>query len=307
MKKWIKQPAAFLVVLLAISSLLVAGTGVALKHGSSSPLVQDTLAVAVPFLYLRGEVVEETVPEKNQDEAPLWQAEQGDDSGDVDLSAAVKTWIENTMLETQEASEQTQPARCFVPVEESYFNTALFIGDSRTEGLRLYGRLGDADYFADVGMSVFNLFDKQVSDTGYASQSLRSLLGSRQYETIYLSLGINEMGYPQASLQTRYAEVVTELRTLQPEANLILLGNLSVTRDKAAASSSLKLENIQMVNALIASFADEEKIFYLDPNCYFSDAEGYLLPEVTGDGVHPYAADYGRWAEWLMGYGIEAK
>ncbi len=37
----------------------------------------------------------------------------------------------------------------------------LFIGDSRTVGLSEYGDLGNADVFADSGMSVFNLLDRK--------------------------------------------------------------------------------------------------------------------------------------------------
>ena len=50
--------------------------------------------------------------------------------------------------------------------------------------------------------------------------------------------------------------------------------------------------------------ADGEQSFYLDVNPVFCDAEGYLKDDMTGDGVHPYAAGYTLWADWLREHGI---
>lgn len=46
--------------------------------------------------------------------------------------------------------------------ENPDFTNVLFIGDSRTAGLSEYGDLGQAEVFADSGMSVFNLFDSRI-------------------------------------------------------------------------------------------------------------------------------------------------
>ena len=48
--------------------------------------------------------------------------------------------------------EVTEPV--YVELEESWFDDALFIGDSRTAGLKNYYRLGKADYFTKIGMNI---------------------------------------------------------------------------------------------------------------------------------------------------------
>lgn len=306
--KWIKQPAALLLCLLAVTSLMLAGTGLMLKYtkGKTNPIVQDTMAIAVPFLYLRGEVMlmDDTVPPKGTGSDSVRKASALEQY--VPLGPQGEIGREEVPLSVQPnpPEKQNPSQKAFHPVEEGYFDTALFIGDSRTEGLKLYGRLGKADYFANAGMSVFNLFDKTVSDNQFEEQGLYTLLSAKTYETIYLSLGINELGYPRASLEKQFAYVIEELRRLQPDAHLILMGNLGVTKEKAAKSEHLSLENVKAINALIASYADDKHIFYLDPNVLFADEEGYLRGEITGDGVHPYAKEYQNWAIWLKGYGI---
>ena len=290
---WMRQPAALFIILLMLSSAVIAGTGLLLKHtaGRSSATVQSTLAIAVPFLFVRGEVSpEEIFPPKA-----------------LSQPTAEETAEESIFFGPfgeQGREGEPLPEVSYHHVEEDYFDTALFIGDSRTEGMKLYGRLGEADYFASAGMSMFNLFEKRLSDRNFGEQDLCTLLTARQYEMIYLSLGINEAGYPVASLEARFTYVIGELRRLQPEARLVLLLNLTVTREKAESSESLNLANINALNALIASHADNETIFIIDPNVLFAGEDGYLRGEFTGDGVHPYAREYRNLAIWLKDFGI---
>ena len=53
-------------------------------------------------------------------------------------------------------------------VKKSCFSDALFVGDSLTEGLKLYGGLDDASYFSRVGLSIYQLFEqpKQTAPRG---------------------------------------------------------------------------------------------------------------------------------------------
>ena len=290
--KLLRHPAALLFCILAISTLLLASAGVVLKYSTArqSPQIQETLAIAVPFILVRGDVA---VPE-----APA----VGSKGRPVPTAQPEKVPI--TGPDEVAPPEKEKPLWEFQAVEEDYFNNVLFVGDSRTEGLKLYGRLGTADYFANPGMSVFNLFDKVVGDQNFAAQSLSQLLASKEYEAIYLMLGINEVGYPRSSLDKQFAKVVKQIRELQPNAALVLQGNLGVTRNKAAKQDYFSPANINALNEMIAALADEKTIFYLPPATIFSDEEGYLQSDITGDGVHPYAAEYLNWAAWLKNYGL---
>lgn len=289
--KWYRKPAALLFVMLLLSSLVMTATGLALKHtvARSNKEISDTIAIAVPFLLLRGDVaLNEEVP----DVVP-----------EIPDTEAIST--KPMEIEPTENLPKEEKSFDFAPVEESYFDTTLFIGDSRTVGLALYGRLGKADYFADVGMSLFNLFDKKISDKGFSSQDLKTLLHSKQYKTIYLMLGINEVGYPVESIQKRLESVLNEIKTLQPDALIVLEANLVVTKAKEAKNPQISTERIRTLNEKMKSYADNKRIFYLDVNPYFVDEGGYLRSEVTSDGTHPYATEYKNWANWLKEHGIQ--
>ena len=86
-------------------------------------------------------------------------------------------------------------------VDDSYFADALFIGDSRTDGLYTYGNMsGKTTFFAKDALSVFKIFDLEVPfhtpDAQTTSEKLLDVLGAKQYRKIYICIGVNELGMP---------------------------------------------------------------------------------------------------------------
>lgn len=184
-------------------------------------------------------------------------------------------------------------------VDPSWFDNVLFIGDSRTVGLRDYARSGNAEYFCSVGMSVFNFKSRTASDKNFTEQKLDKLLSSKTYDKIFISLGINECGYPLNTLMNAYTDLVDMVRQHQPDATIILQGIMSVSRSYAKNGSSFSPSNINKINDEIRALADGSTIFYIDVNEFFADEDGYLIKEVSGDGCHPSGKYYGVWANWI--------
>lgn len=186
-----------------------------------------------------------------------------------------------------------------VSVSPEWFDRTLFIGDSRIVGLRDYARSGNADYFCEVGMTVFDCGSKQLSDRNFPKQSLESLLSNKQYDKIFINFGLNEAGYPLASFELAYRQFVDMIRQKQPNARIILHGIMSVTRSKAAQADYYTPKHLQARSAFIASLADGATVFYVDCNSVFADSEGYLYPSLTNDGYHPTGSAYGQWRDWI--------
>ncbi|WP_434694374.1 hypothetical protein [Hungatella sp. SB206] len=91
----------------------------------------------------------------------------------AEMAASVTVEAEETeKMEAMNAEESTpsspETGETAVSVSDinEDFSSVLFIGDSRTVGLSEYGDLGQADVFANSGMSVFNLFEARVSVKG---------------------------------------------------------------------------------------------------------------------------------------------
>lgn len=198
--------------------------------------------------------------------------------------------------------QKPQPPE-FVQVDESYFQDALFIGDSRTVGLARHGGLGEADVFADEGLTVFRLFQAKV-EYEEGKKTLEEVLAGKSYGKIYIMLGINELGYRMERAVEKYGEVLTDIRQLQPDALIFLQANLHVTKDFSQKDKTFTNPKINEINTAIAQMADGWTCFYMDVNELFDDGEGNLDATYASDELHIQVKYYPLWVQWLLSKGI---
>lgn len=216
---------------------------------------------------------------------------------------------DTTLPETTTVPATTAPETTTDPDtdEPEYvdFSDALFIGDSRTAGLYLYGRIDGARYFARTSMNVFNCFNNKPSETGTGNATLSEYLSANSFGTIYILLGINEIGYPYDNIIGGYEELVDNIRELQPEARIVIQSNMHVTKAKSDANpNTFNNERIATLNERLATFCEENGAFFLDCAAAFNDAAGDLDPKYSRDGVHFNVNGYHVWRDWLKENGL---
>lgn len=215
-------------------------------------------------------------------------------------SAVNANWVPGA---DNEMSRGAEPA--VFQADTSYFDDALFIGDSRTVGLSEYGDLGNAEVVADSGMNVHEIFDKRFVTRSGEKKSLEEILSEGQFGKIYLMLGINELGYDFDYTVAKYGKLVEKLRETQPDALIFLQANLHVTAGKSAASDIYNNENIDRFNQAVRQLADNRKLFYLDVNELFDDEEGNLSEDYTADNAHVLGKYYADWVEWILAHAYQ--
>lgn len=235
----------------------------------------------------------------------------------IDAVYAEADHTEEVLLEEQPVPEAPEPAEEVLPEEvlpeeepdkepkmyeadTSYFDDALFIGDSRTVGLHEYGDLGGAEVVADSGMNVYKIFEKEFDTVSGEKKLLETVLSERQFGKVYLMLGINELGYDFDRTVAKYAELVGRIREMQPDAKIFLEANLHITGKKSASSPVYTNENINRFNAAAAQMADNRTVFYLDVNELFDDENGDLAETYTMDNAHVLGKYYSDWVEWIL-------
>lgn len=235
-------------------------------------------------------------PSSSNKEIP--QSDSSDPALIADTSVSVSDSTITTVPIATEAIS-TEPPVQFEPSGASYFDDALFIGDSRTVGISEYGTLKNSDYFCDTGMSVYNLDKSNCNISGIGNVTLERLLDNKQYGKIYIMLGLNEIGYEMSQTIEKYHGWVNYLHEKQPDAIVYIQGNLHVTAAKSSSHAYINNSNINTLNNAIKTFADGDHIFYIDPNEFFDDETGSLRIDYTNDGVHLTGSHYMEWCEWL--------
>jgi beta-glucosidase len=110
-----------------------------------------------------------------------------------------------------------------------------------------------------------------------------------------LMIGTNNTGHrmekPQYTAMGIKA-ILDELRTRLPETKILLLGIFP--RDELPDSPMRRINN--EVNRIIADYADDQRIFFLDIGRAFLDNDGKLSRAVMPDLLHLNEASYATWA-----------
>ena len=191
----------------------------------------------------------------------------------------------------------------FVTVDESYFDDALFIGDSRTVGLRDYTDLSEhADFYCETSLTIYKVMEEEYKGLGTVEEAL----ANKEYGKIYLMVGINELGRGTTEdFMAKYTEVVDRLHELEPDAKIFIQGIMRVSGQKDSSDAIFNNSNINARNNAIATLADNSRFFYIDVNEAVCDEEGNLSAEYTFDQIHLLGVYNDLWKQFLLEHGVE--
>lgn len=221
----------------------------------------------------------------------------------VTLTAAdaQKTSEEKAAADAAEAERKAHP---FSQVDQSYLDDALFIGDSRTDTLRLYAGWDNATYYVKTGTNVWEILSLKVK-VGKKTMTIEQALKKKKFGKIYIMLGINEIGTGSAKdFYKQYKSVVKRIRELQPDAILFVQSIMHVTAKVSDSDKTVTNERIDARNKLLAKLADNDMIYYIDENEALDDENHCLTAKYTYDGVHLEAKYVQPWKDFILAHGV---
>lgn len=191
------------------------------------------------------------------------------------------------------------------PVEDTYFSDAAFLGDSRTEGFKLYSGLKEGSYFYAVGATVDTVFSRPTWKTANGKVALLDAMAETTPSKIYVMLGVNELGWTRIDLfRTHYAKVVERIRSDHPDAEIVLQSILPVSAEQDAKKTYVNNRRINEYNQAIQALAEEQKCHYLNVAEAVTDADGCLPADLSFDGVHLNRAGCGIWLDYLKTHSV---
>lgn len=201
---------------------------------------------------------------------------------------------------TKDGYDYSRPVPESEAVDNDYFDDAVFIGDSRTEGLILYTGLSNAISYTHKGLMVDTVFTKPVINMNGEKLSVMDALWQTDFSKVYIMLGINETGWPYNDVFIeKYGKVIDEIKTINPDALIYVQDILPVTDRVSQTHSYVKNKKINEFNVLIRKMAEEKKVYSIDAGSVVSDVSGCLPEEAAIDGIHlkkPYCE---KWLEYL--------
>lgn len=212
---------------------------------------------------------------------------------------------ETPQTNTKSKKDNTSVGK-YVKVSKSYFKDALFIGDSRTVGLSEYSGWKNTTYYADVGLTIYDVFDKKIVKMNGKKVTIEKALKKKHFKKIYIMLGINELGRGTTkTFISEYKKVIKRIQKLQPDAIIFVEGIMKVSKEKSDKDPIFNNKHITRKNKHLAKLADCKRVFYIDVNEVITDKSGNIPAKYTFDSIHLKAAYYKIWTDFLLKHGIE--
>ncbi len=191
------------------------------------------------------------------------------------------------------------------PVEDTYFEDAVFLGDSRTEGFYLYSGLKSGTYYYAVGATVESVFSKKAWQTPNGKVPLLDAMAKTPGGKVYVMLGINELGWPKTqAYHDQYAKLIDRIREDHPDAEVVLESLLPVSAKQEAKKTYVNNKRILEYNAIIKTLAEEKDCWYLDVAEAVTGEDGCLRADLTSDGVHMNTAGCKVWLDYLRTHSV---
>ena len=265
-------------------------------------------------------------PERPADGADEPEAEVTPEPAETP-AAETERPAESTVIETERPEETVPPAETvppeeepdsgtenppegesageFAPVPESeavddgYFADAAFIGDSRTQGLRLYSGLKDTNWLCSVGLTVETAATEKfsVADGKYTALDA---LGVLKPAKVYIMLGLNELGWKSADIFIeKYAAIIDAALAANPDCLVYVQSILPVSAAKDAGGTWCNNANVNARNERLKELAEEKGVYYLDVASAFRGEDGCLPAGDTPDGIHLTPGLCVSWLDYL--------
>ncbi len=239
-----------------------------------------------------------------RESAPAAESAQPDDkSGGEDAAGGELSGGDET---AEDARPSPTPNDCdmLVPeseaVDDSYFDDAVFIGNSRTEGLKKFSGLSNSTFITEVGLTVSSIFTDYCDISGgYRSRAFDALAGM-SFSKVYIMLGMNELGWVYESVfKDDYGKIIDKIREINPDAVIYIQSIIPVSKWKDSSNDVFTNANVERLNAQLRDLADEKEVWYVDVAAGVMDEDGYLPYEATGDGVHLTPEYCVKWMDYL--------
>lgn len=181
------------------------------------------------------------------------------------------------------------------------FKDAVFLGNSRTQGLMLYSSANDLKVYAGTGINLITFFTaKTISNNGQMLTNSEMLSQNSDFNKVFINFGINELGWETTELFIdKYIELINFVKLVNPQAKIYIQSIIPVEKYISNNDRFINNQNIAVLNKAIKEMCDTNDLIHIDVNRFFSDSDGHLPKKYSYDGIHLNNKGYEKWLVYL--------
>lgn len=207
---------------------------------------------------------------------------------DSDVSSAPESTasVEESSGTASDTSTDNQPT---IDFDKEYFSSSLFIGDSISTGLSLYGFLDQDNVFAQQGLAPSTALDAEIDGV-----TLSDKIAAFKPKKIFVMLGTNSVGYANnETLAASMNELVEKISGLT-KAKIYVISIPPITPEaEQSDENELTKKDIDDYNAKLKTAVSGSGASFIDLNSVLSNSDGYFDADYAEmDGIHFMGTTY---------------
>lgn len=201
---------------------------------------------------------------------------------------------------------------------DSYFDDALFIGDSLTHSLSNYVRslrvkdedfLGKAQFMGTVSMSVKNASANKATSGGISFQyrgravSVTEGIKATGAKKAFIMLGLNDIGFRKwEDVEQYFRTLIAVIRSECPDTEIIIQCVLPVT-EHYCKSNKIKIVHWNSFNSdVLKGLCEAQEVDFIDFADKLMNDKGYLKTAYANGDFHLKEAGEDIWIRALRAY-----
>ncbi len=191
---------------------------------------------------------------------------------------------------------------------DSYLADTVFVGDSRTNGLKATGEIDEDNIVAVDGMCHSSATTQRAIDTGSGRlKTIPEAIEELQPERIVINFGINGIAWlSEEQFISDYEALLDQIEYVSPDTTIIVESILPVSSYWERSDGGVSNEKIDAYNELLLQMAEDRGLYYLDSASALKDEDGDMDSQYdSGDGLHYNTDGYEVVIEQVLTHAVE--
>ena len=179
------------------------------------------------------------------------------------------------------------------PVDVSYFDGAIFFGDSLITGFAAHRLLPNATVIAIIGVTPQTALEEPLIPTDYGMATMLEATQEKEEPPgkVYIMLGSHSLGLDAEQFASYYRQFIDAVRAQHPGATIYIMSLPPVAAHVREHHHGVSREKVVELNGVIAELARAAGLPFLNVFDALAGEDGYLPAHASSDGLH-LSAEY---------------
>lgn len=289
-----------------ISKENIINSNISNEESNTNTTKQNVIIVDITDKEENNETIEQSTgePEEQPKEEPVEEPTEEpveDPAENPTEQQPAEEPVEEPIEQPTDESEENTTNESNNKGNREFGSTVAFIGDSRTQAFLMYTGLKNVTDYTNIGLMVDTAVTKKfVTNSQGEKITILEDLKTKDIDTVYIMLGINELGWVYSSIFIqKYENLIDKIKEIKPDCEVIVQSIIPVTKTKSDNDDIYNNERITEYNTLIKQMAERKQIQYIDLVPILADSSGNLPEDASPDGVHLNKEYCLKWLECL--------